>query len=169
MEQQLTQLEEALGQQIGAHERLAGLVRQKLAALRQAQQAKVAALTQQENQVLQAIGELEKRRIMLVAGLTQRLQPAATRPWRLEELAQNLPEPSRGRLLVLRTQLRQQIELVRQESSIVRSVSEALLRHMNGLVQSLGSAMTGVGTYTRGGGGGPPPPPTAMSTFNATA
>lgn len=127
----------------------------------------VATLTQSENQGLQALGELEKQRLQLAAMLTQMLDPTASKPMRLHELAQQLPEPARGRLLILRQQLKEATEAVQRESALARGVSEALVKHMNGLVRTIGSAMTGVAVYGRDGK--MPRAATAVSTFSATA
>ncbi len=167
MDQHLTQLEAVLQSQIARHEQLAALTQAKLAALRQADHKLIAALTQQENQQLQAIAELEKQRLTLVAELTLLVAPTEAQPLRMGELAERLNEPARGRLLVLRAQLRQRMEAVRQQAALARGASEALLRHMSSLVQSIGSVLTGVAAYGRRGA--PPRTASAVSTFCATA
>lgn len=167
MEQDFQQLESLLRQQIGCHEQMAELMRQKLAALRQSDPQAVQQITCTENAVLQTLGELEKRRQMLSARLTLALAPQAPAPFKLAELAQRTSEPTRGRLLVLRQQLQQRMEMVRRESAIAHQASQLLLRHMTTLVQSIGSVMTGIGVYERHGA--PPRAATAVSTFSATA
>jgi hypothetical protein len=167
MEKELTQLEALLRQQLAAHEQLAGLVQRKLAALRAADHRQVTACCHAENQRLQAIGELEKERLKLVAQLSLLLDPQAPAPLKLAEVAERLPEPARGRLLVLRQQLRQRMEQVQRDSAVARSAASDLVRHMTGLVQSIGACMTGMGVYSRGGAR--PQAATAVSTFQATA
>ena len=76
----------------------------------------------------------------LVAQLTRLIDPSAAAPMRMRDLAERLPEPARGRLLVLREQLRERIASVKDESSVTRRATEALLKHMQGLVHTLGSA-----------------------------
>jgi len=79
--------------------------------------------------------------------LTLALKPDATEPMRLMELAESLPEPMRGNLLVLRQQLRQVMTQVREQTSVVRQATESLLRHMQGLVKSITAISTGTPTY----------------------
>jgi hypothetical protein len=167
MDKVLLQLETVLTAEIAAHERLLKLLHQKLSALRRADHEKVADCCQQENQQIQTIGELEKERLTQVAALTQIVAPQAPQPLRMSQLAEHLPEPARGRLLVLRQQLRGQIEQVRQESAIARRAAESLLAHMQGLVRTIGSVMNGGATYGRTGA--PPRSVSAISTFQATA
>ena len=96
-----------------------------------------------ENTLVQAIGDLEKRRLELVAELTRAVTPGAMRSrcvcvtW-----PSGLPEPSRGRLLVLREQLRERI--VESERRIIgdpRRATESLLKHMQGPGSHTGQRM----------------------------
>ncbi len=124
-------------------------------------------LCRQENQRIQMVSGLEKQRLTLVAQMTLALDPQAPQPLRLKELADRLPEPVRGRLLVLRQQVRQRMEEIQAEVGVARRASELLVRHMQGIIQTIGAAVTGVGTYNRNGGR--PKVALAMSTFNTTA
>lgn len=167
MEKSVATLEAILREQLALHEQMLTTLVDKKAALVRADHGKVTALLQQENNHIQAISELEKKRLALVGDLTLRVEPTAAAPLRLPELAQRLPEPARGRLLVLREQVRQRMERVREEAGLARRATESLVRHMHGLVQSIGSAVTGIGTYSRAGA--PPRAALAISTFNTTA
>ena len=167
MDKLVAKLEEVVQKQIMVHEKLLTVMNLKVEAFRQADQDGALALTRRENAELQAIGELEKQRLMLVADLTQLVDPAAARPLVMLELAQRLPEPARGRLLVLRGKLKERMESVQREGSIARRAAEALLRHMQGIVQTIGGAITGITTYGRKGS--PPRMAMAVSTFSATA
>ncbi len=167
MKRELEQLETLLRKQIESHQKLVQLLHEKLAALRKADRTRVTHLCQRENEQVQQIGELEKQRLVLIAELTRHVTPQAPAPLSLVQLCEHLQEPDRGRLLVLRSQLRQLIEQAQQQSSLARRAAEMLLRHMQGLVQSIGAVVTVVGTYTRQGA--MPRQATAMSTFVATA
>lgn len=166
MDKQLAQLETVLVDMATAHERLLAVVNRKRQALGAADPRALAACCEEENQIVQAIGELEKQRLTLVAELTLRTDPSAAAPLRLGELAQRLPEPARGRLLVLRQQLRQRIEDVRHHTAVTRTATESLVRHMAGLVQVVGGMVTGIGLYGRGGAA--PKAALTVSTFNTT-
>lgn len=167
MEKQLSQLEQVLVQQLSTHDRLLAVIKKKLAALREANQERVMTFTRQENGFVQQIGELERERLKLVAELTRIVEPNAPAPIRLLELANRLDEPARGRLLVLRQQLNGKMREVQREARLTRRVTEALMRHFQGLIQTVGGATTGVGTYCRQGA--PAPAALAISTLNTTA
>lgn len=133
-------LEQVLKQLAERHEQLLTLMVKQRELLRLADHGGVSECSRQENVLVQAIGDLEKRRLELVAELTRAVDPSATMPMRMRDLAEKLPEPSRGRLLVLREQLRERITRVREQSSVTRRATESLLKHMQGLVHTLGNA-----------------------------
>jgi hypothetical protein len=166
MDKDLAQLEALLRQEIDAQRRLTAMLQRKLGAMRAADHRQVVACCQEENRLLQAAGDLAKARMALAARVTQALDPAASQPLRLGDLADRLAEPVRGRLRVLRQQLRLEMEAVRRESGIARQAAQVLAAHMRGLVQTVGAAMTGIGVYGRQG---LCPRAAAISTFQATA
>lgn len=133
-------LETVLKQSADRHEQLLTLMKRQRECLRLADHQGVSECSRLENTLVQAIGDLEKRRLELVAQLTRVVDPSATQPMRMRDLAERLPEPSRGRLLVLREQLRERITAAKEQSSVTRRATEALLNHMQGLVQTLGNA-----------------------------
>ena len=138
-------LETVLKQLAERHEQLLTLMKRQRECLRLADHDGVSECSRLENTLVQAIGELEKRRLELVAELTMAVDPKAIQPMRMRDLAECLPEPARGRLLVLREQLRERIAAVKEESSVTRRATEALLNHMQGLVLTLGNAGRAVG------------------------
>lgn len=133
-------LETVLKQLTERHEQLLSLMKRQREALRLADHRQVSECSRLENTLVQAIGDLEKQRLSLVAQLTQAVDPSAAAPMRMRDLSERLPEPARGRLLVLRGQLRARITEVKEQSSVTRRATESLLKHMQGLVQSLSSA-----------------------------
>lgn len=167
MQQMLTQLESLLHQELAQHAQLAGVLEQKRGALLKADPAQVAALCAQENACVQATSELAKQRMSLVADVALLVEPNATEPMRLRDLAERLDEPVRGRLLVLRQQLAEGMERVRRQTSVAQRATDSLVRHMQGVVQSLAAAMADVGVYSRAGR--LPASVTKMSTFSTTA
>jgi len=160
------ELEQLLRQQLQQHEALLNLCTKKRTALRNADEAAMHELCQRENGVVQKVSEMEKQRLALAADLTLIINPAAPEPMRLAELADRLEEPMRTKLLVLRQQLREAMEKTQQEAQVVRRATEAMARHMHGVVQSMGCAVTGVGVYTQRGSA--TQRATAVSTFSAT-
>jgi hypothetical protein len=163
----ITNLEALLKQQLEQHEALTQTLLRKRSALRAARASEISECTLVENQHLQTISELEKRRIELSGELTLMLDPAAKQPMRLDELASRLADPARTRLLVLRVQLRKAIERVKHEAGIARMATESVLRHITGMVQSIGASATGTTTY--GQHGARPRRAAAVSTFSMVA
>lgn len=133
-------LETVLKQSTDRHEQLLTLMKRQRECLRLADHHGVSECSRLENTVVQAIGELEKRRLEVVAEMTKAIEPMSLGPMRMRDLAERLPEPARGRLLVLREQLRERIMAVKEQSSVTRRATEALLTHMQGLVQTLSNA-----------------------------
>jgi len=167
LDKQLNQLETILQSQLDAHEQLLALLHRKREALREAAHQRVLQCCELENEKVRVISELEKNRLAIVAELTQMLEPNAAQPLRLAELAERLPEPTRGRLLVMRSQLVQRMQQVQQQTRLTQRALESLHRHMQGLMQTVGSLCSGVATYSANGAR--PRAATAVSTFNTTA
>ena len=167
MDKWIAQLASVLTQQVAAHEKLLALLQSKRKLLSTADHQQLKRLSQQENQVVQAISELEKQRLNLVGQLTLAIDEASKAPMRLAELAGRLPEPDRGRLLTLRAKLKQKMEQVSEETAVARRATESLVRHMQGLVCTVGSIVSGVGLYSRQGG--VPKEAMAVRTFHVTA
>ena len=165
--QQVESLERVLKQQVEAHEALLALLEKKRASLREADEDRMAQLCGLENEKLRVVADLEKQRAELAGALTLHVQPSAKEPMRLNELAEHLPEPARGRLLVLRQRLRERMQQVQESGQVTRRASETLMNHVQGLVQTIGMLATGVSTYN--GKGGRPEKATAMGTINVTA
>ena len=150
-----------------AHVALAGLLDAKKQALLNADNPALTDLLRRENQQVQLIAELEKARTATTAQLTLLVEPNAPQPRRLTELAQRLPEPARGRLLVLREQLRERMKAVRDRARVTQHATEHIGRHMHGLVQTITALSSGNTTYQRNGQR--PSPRAAVSTFNLSA
>jgi hypothetical protein len=167
MDKQLAKLEQILHQQMAAHDQLKSILTRRLTALRQADHEQIEKCCELENEQVQRIAELEKNRLELVADLTLKIDPTAPQPLRMNELAELLDEPARGRLLVLRQQLKERMEQIRTDMQTARSATDVLVRHMQGLMQTIGGLMTGVGTYGRRGS--PPVEGMPVSTMCVTA
>ncbi|MEX0652917.1 MAG: flagellar protein FlgN [Phycisphaeraceae bacterium] len=165
--QHLPALEATLQQMVEAHETLLTLLHRKRDALRRNDVDALSQVGALEKEKIARIADLEKHRLELAAHLTLQIDPQAKQPMRLGELAERLPEPARGRLLVLRCQLRDRMQHVRDAASVVRRASETLLTHVQGLVQSVVMMANGTTTYSRTAT--PPQHQTAVRTINLTA
>jgi len=167
MDKQLAKLESILNQQLSVHDQLLALLKQKRDALRGADPQRITLCCAQENELVQAISELEKKRLAVMGELTALIVPAREEPLRLLDLAQHIEEPARGRLLVLRQHLKERMTQSSKETAMARRATELLVRHMQGLIQTLGNVMTGIGVYSHKGA--PPQGAMAINTFNAMA
>lgn len=163
----LDRLEAVLLQALQRQEQLLSLLERKRLALRHGKDREMADLTRLENAAVQTASELEKRRLQLVADLTLVVQPGATEPLMMKDLAERLPEPYRGRLLVTRLKLVEAITKVGEKTSVVRRASESLLKHVNGLIRTIGVVSHGGAAY--GQNGRVNTQPARMSTVNVTA
>jgi len=163
----IEQLEKLMVELTAAHQRMLDLLEQKRAAFRQGRSEVLQRAIANEHDQFQRIAEMEKRRLGLVAELTMLIDPSAAEPMTLGDLADRLDEPARGRLRVLRQQLRDRIEQTRQQTRLARSSAEAMVEHMKGLMHTLGGMVTGVATYNQRGT--IPGEKMASSTFAATA
>ncbi len=141
-------LEQILHSQQQDYENLGQLIQRKREAIRQADMNAIANLCQEENTIAQHVTELEKTRLILSAELTRTLDPTASRPLSMSEVAQAIDEPNRSRLLQLSQALRGTIEEVRAASSIVRAAADGLSRHMAGLLQTVQSALSRARVYS---------------------
>lgn len=163
----LERLEAVLLQAVERQRQIIGLLERKRLALRSGDTAAMENLCRTETSLVQTVAEIEQRRQQMVEALTQRIAPDATEPMRMKDLAECLPEPWRGRLLVTRTQLIETMQQVQQHTAVARRASEALLGHVNGLMRTIGSAARGGAAYVPTGR--LQTRTTTLSTINLTA
>jgi len=156
-----------LGDMTALHESWLPLAEKKREALASSNVDALSQCLQLENQNVQAVGEMEKQRLEIVGRITQHLNPQATSPMKMVDLAEALPEPTRSKLLLARQALRERVEAIKTQSSIARRATDSLLKHMNGLVRSVASAALGGATYDPSGHTSDKP--LRMSTLNLTA
>ncbi|MEM7577224.1 MAG: flagellar export chaperone FlgN [Planctomycetota bacterium] len=163
----LERLESTLRQSIERQGQLTDLLKRKRDAMRAGDATLMTDLTRAENAHVQAISEIEKTRLKLVAELTLLLDPTATEPLKLADLAERFSEPTRGKLLVMRAQLLDTMHAVQAESAVVKRASETLVKHVSGLVRTLANVSHGHAAY--GPIGTTPAQPAPMSTLSLTA
>ncbi len=168
-QQDLTNLTRTVRDLVDVHQRMVTLLDRKTDAMRKADGDAMQQLSERENELVQLLSNLEKRRLQQVADITLRVDPAAPEPLRMKELAERLPEPTRGKLLVMRTQLLDAMEEVKTRTSVARRASESLLKHMTGLLHHVTTAATGSRTYGRRGPGPQPSAYAIPRTLNLTA
>ena len=144
-------LERLLGAQIEEHQRLRTCIDRKREAIRAADIDAITSVCGDENAIIQRIGELEKRRLELVARMTQAVAPKAAAPMTMSQLGASLGEAPGARLTAYADQLKALINDVKRQSSIVRAAAETLSNDMNGIVQTVHSALTRARVYSRRG------------------
>ena len=141
-------LEQILRSQQQDYEKLGQLIERTRQAIRKADINAIADLCQEENTIAQHVTELEKARLILAGKLTETLDPTASKPLSISEVAQAIDEPNRSRMLQLSDELRSTVEEVRGSSRIVRAAADALARHMGGLLQTVQSALSRARVYS---------------------
>ena len=163
----ISSLESTLQRSYQLHESLLELMIRKRKALAAGQSDAMIELCRLENEQVQQISELEKNRLEMVARLTQLIDPDAAQPLHMRDLAMRFPEPLRGRVLLQRQRLREKILQVKEQCSIAKCATEALMKHVQGLVQTIGTfAAVGASYSDRGGA---PINATAVGTINLVA
>lgn len=163
----IAELEAVLHEELRGNEMMLDLLARKQQALRKADRKAVRQLAGEEHTRIQLLAETAKRRMAIAGQVTLLLAPGSAEPMQLQELAERIAEPARGRLLVLRHELRERMQEVRDQSQIVRSAMQSLVSHMQGLMQTIGGSVSRSPTYTRKGM--LPKPAVVLSTFSASA
>ncbi|MBL4700886.1 MAG: hypothetical protein JKX85_06480 [Phycisphaeraceae bacterium] len=98
--------------------------------------------------------------------MTLLLDPTAKEPLKLLGLAGRLPEPWRGRILIFRHQLQQNMLATQKQARNTQQATAQLMKHMTGLMQKVTAACTGASAYSAKGA---PSNQTRISTFSMTA
>lgn len=144
-------LERILCAQHDDYKKIAKLIERKQEAIRNANMQDITSICQDEHVVAQHVTQLEKQRLVLVGDLTSRLQPNASDPLKVSQIADALAESDRNRILEITRDLQQTVKEVRQASSVVRKASDALAVHMGGLLQTMQSVLSKAQVYSQQG------------------
>lgn len=115
-------------------------------AMRRAEPGAMAATRDEISAASARITELDAERRALVASLAPDDEDAT-----LSSLAAGLREPQRSRTLELAGTLRELIVQATAEQRRLRAASEAMLRHVRGVVQQVQRGLSHAGTYGRAG------------------
>jgi hypothetical protein len=148
-----TTLERQLEELVRLNERLLGLAEARLEAMKGRDAARLEALLVEERRVSLAIFAEERRRQTTMIHLAGELgkRPEELPGLRLSDMAALLPEPQRGRLLLLRDRLRavaQQTEGVNQTAACL---AQRCLPHFEELLGILLEGTIGQPAYTAEG------------------
>lgn len=129
---------------LATYEELGSLAAAHRAAISRADGHGVEACARREAELADRLGALDARR--------QSLSALAGRPGErvtISRLIERLPQPARAAELVAR--LRDLVRKVQGDYATVRAATQAIVGHIDGLVQQVGQRLNGSGTYGREG------------------
>lgn len=144
-------LERILRDQLAMHRTILQCIARKKHAIRMADMTGVSQICIEENAIIQRLAESEKQRLALVGKLTQVIRPSASQPLSVMEIVAEAPEPLRSRVAALAFQLRESLQQVQKESSVVKAAAETLSRHMSGIMQTVHAALSRARVYSHHG------------------
>ncbi len=157
---EVAELESLLERLLAEHEQLLGLAAAHREAIKKADPLSLGVCVQKQNEVVQRVGELEKKRLALVIRLAERMKPLGAtskatdgvpdRPT-VSWIARNLAEPVRTRLVALADRLRDLLARLQREHAALKEASTILASHMDGLMRQLAKRLSHAGTYGRRG------------------
>lgn len=136
---------------------LKSLSQARLAAMRRADRAALSACIQEENLAVQAIVEIEKRRVRIVGELAAGLGSTDGVGTTLTWIALRMKGAAGDRLAAKAQKLREEIGQVRRLNEIGAVVAERLARHMEGLWAQVAATLNHSKTYGRMGAVQPGP------------
>lgn len=143
------QLEALLAELLAAHESLLELTQEHRAALSRADGPAVRACGVRHAALAQEIEKLEMMRRRLILALTPGGAGGASPT--ITNVARSLPEPARGRIIASAAKLKDVLLRVQRELAVLRSATQSLVGHMEGLMQQVSRVLTQAGTYGRSG------------------
>lgn len=146
-------LRQMLVKQIDLHEELLQCIHKKREAIRTANMPVMAECCEREHRLTERLRDLDLRRpkvVMHLANLVGLKAPHAN-AISATEIAKRLDEPMRGAVETLAAQLREKMQDVKREFSVVKQASEALSKHMTGIMQSVQAMLNQTGMYERRG------------------
>jgi hypothetical protein len=146
-------LRQMLVKQIELHDELLSCIHRKREAIRRADMPVMTDCCQREHRLTERLRDMDLRRpgiVMHLANLVGLKAPHAN-AISATDIANRLDEPLRGAIETLAAQLREKMQDVKREHSIVKQASEALSRHMAGIMQSVQALLNQSGTYERRG------------------
>lgn len=171
------ELESLLGALVSEHESWRGLLDTHRDAIKRADGEAVQQAVMRQSLVLQSIADLEEKRRRLVdraiasdgilgkgsanpkpapstieVGTSSASSPLArVGPVTLSQIAESLPEPSRTRLLELAGRLRFLLTDIETQNRTLRTATNSLIAHMEGLMRQVARRLSHSGTYGRKG------------------
>ncbi len=138
-------------------QRLTALSSERLESMRTADAGRLARCIAQENEAVQAVAEIEKRRITAVGRLAEQFGSGDKAQTRVSWLAERIGGPIGERLAAHATDLRARIESLTKANEVARLTALTLSSHMEGLWRQAVRVLNHSQTYGRMGVVGPGP------------
>lgn len=139
-------LEDLLLDLIRAHEAMLGAAEVQRLAMRRAEPDALAAARDDMAAACASIAALDEQRRAAVAALAPG-RPGAT----LSSVASSLPEPERTRATELAARLRELIVRAQTEQRRLHAATQAMLRHVRGVMHHVQRGLSHAGVYGRAG------------------
>lgn len=137
-------LEAVLSSMIDAHEQMLVIAGNHRAAIARADGHGVQDCVEHTGVLAARVAELELQRRAIIAGL---VKPGRGEKPTVSMVAAGFPEPARGRVLALASQLRDLLIRLRQEMRVIKSATQSLVAHMDGLMQQVVRALSQTRLY----------------------
>lgn len=137
------EFETVLSDLLTEHRAMIDLAQAHRDAISRADARAIKGILDQQAASLDRVHSLERRRQQLVLVLAPE-EPRMP----MARIAERLAQPWRERTVALAKQLREMVLRVQKEQRVVRTASESLLSHMDGLMQQLAQKLSHAGTYT---------------------
>ncbi len=135
------------------HEEMLGVIRQKLAAMRQADTDALNSCLARERFLADRISQQEglRQQLVQIIGKALGLELEARRTLTLSVLAEGLPEPERTQLLGLAAALRECLGQIESANKVAALVTGEMLKHFRQVYSAMARAGQTTGTYSSGG------------------
>jgi len=138
--------EAILGSLIETHEQMLAVALDHRAAISRADAVAVQACVGQQAVLSARVATLETERRAVTAALAPG-GPGSPSPT-IATVAQKLPEPARGRILAAAARLRDVLIRLQRENHILRTATQSLMAHMDGLIQQVARALSQTRLYS---------------------
>ena len=140
-----------LDQQVSGLRGLQACLQHRREAIRSANAETLVRLVDEEHHLTRALAQIDAQRSHVVAALTRAVAPGRTNPLRLTELLDRLDAEQSTRLTERAETLRQLTREIRHDGQVLRQATEALSRHMAGIMQSVQGVLSQAGVYQKQG------------------
>lgn len=139
--QKAAQLEDLLGALTATHEQMLAVALDHRRAISRADAAAVQACVGRQAELAAQVKDLDARR----RTVAQALGPGQTS---VSALAQTLADPHRSRLLAAAAKLRDVLLKLQRENAVLRTATQSLMAHMDGLIQQVARALSQTRLYS---------------------